>query len=389
MNGRGRLGSGLVRRRTLLGEPVETGDRARAETQLRQARDLDRLVVEESRDLTYVLETDGRIVYASSSHESKLGHGPEAMIGQRLESFVHSNDLPRLERAWEAALTGERGALASLRLRHGDGTWHILDGAANGVAVDGSGRVSFVVFTAHDVTEQREQERARERRERAEKDFVTNAAHDLRTPVASIIAAVEVLQQGAKLAPVTRDAFLDDVEQEAKRLDRLTQALLELARLQATGAPAQAERVELKPVLVDAARSLSVPDRVQIEVECEPGLAALADLPLLERAVVNLASNAAKHTPRGSITFAARAAGRDRVEIDVRDTGRGIPPDQLDRIFERFYRTGDRGTDGFGLGLSIVHEAVRVLGGTVAVDSTEGIGTTMRLVLPRWRGGSP
>jgi len=358
----------------------------RAEEELRHSQELYRLVVLGSKDLIGLVGTDGRIVFASPSHESKLGYPPDSLCGAALATFVHPDDLAALGSAWSLALAGERGAFTDLRLRHADGTWRYLEGAATGISGD-DGFVSTVMVMAHDVTEQRDRDHAAARRERAERDFVTNAAHDLRTPLAAIIAAVEVLQHGAKDVPEERDAFLSDLEKETARLDRLVRALLELARVQAAGEVLSREPVEIEPVLADVAVGLPLHEGVVCEVDCAPEVVALADRDVLERIIVNLATNATRHTTSGRIDFVARQGHGCVVEIEVRDTGCGIRPDDRGRVFDRFYRGGERGEDGFGLGLAIVREAVRLLGGTVTLESTVGAGTTARVTLPACNGG--
>jgi signal transduction histidine kinase len=221
----------------------------------------------------------------------------------------------------------------------------------------------------------------RERRERAEREFVTNAAHELRTPLAAITSAVEVLQAGAKEDPEARDRFLEAIERQSARLGRLAQTMLTLARAQTRMATASPTRVELRPLLEEIASSLDVAEGVELHVDSSPGLAVLADRDLLHQALANLAGNAAKHTERGSIELAAHPASGGFTAVEVRDTGPGMAPAEQQRAFERFYRGSDSAGEGFGLGLSIVRQAVRSLGGTIDLHSVEGVGTTVRVVL--------
>jgi two-component system, OmpR family, sensor kinase len=118
-------------------------------------------------------------------------------------------------------------------------------------------------------------------------------------------------------------------------------------------------------------------------VECDPDLRVAADPDLLEQAVQSIAQNADRHTERGRIVLRARPAA-DGVAIEVEDTGPGIPPDEQERIFERFYRGAGEEPGGFGLGLAIANQAVRVLGGTIELGSA-GSGTVVTLRLPAAR----
>lgn len=333
--------------------------------------DLHRLVVDNITELVALVDAEGTVLYASAAHEQKLGYAPEELIGGALTALIHPDDLERVGDAFACCATHGRAPLAEFRVRHRDGRWLVLDGGLTAIE---DGETKLWLVTARDVTE-------RARREQAEREFVANAAHELLTPLAAMNAAIDVLQCGAKEIPAERDAFLDDLEREVDRLGRLAHALLVLARVQATAEPLRVQPVELCPLLHEVASSLRTGTEVQVDVVCGEGVAVLAERDLLERALTNVAENAAAHTARGCIVLAARPSGEGRVAIEVRDTGSGMPPDERERAFERFYRAGARGGEGFGLGLAIVREAVRVLNGTVEIDSEPGIGTAVRLTL--------
>jgi signal transduction histidine kinase len=223
----------------------------------------------------------------------------------------------------------------------------------------------------------------RERRERAEREFVTNAAHELRTPLATITGSIQVLQAGAKDVPEQRDRFLEHIEREAARLSRLTRALLVLARAQTRAEAPKLADVELEPLLEAIAAGTSPHDGVSVEVECPPGLLVMAEPDLVEQAISNLAANAVENTKEGKIIISARPLPGGAVALEVSDTGRGIPLERQDRIFDRFYRAEGRDPRNFGLGLAIVREVVTALGGRINLESTPGSGTTVRITLPQ------
>ena len=244
-----------------------------------------------------------------------------------------------------------------------------------GIPATPEGETALIVI--EDLTEQ-------ERRELAEREFVSNAAHELRTPLTTIIGAVEVLQAGAKEDPAERDRFLGHIEREAARLARLARALLTLARAHAGQERARSEPIELEPLLRDVAEDLRPRDGVAVDVECEPELVALVNRDLLEQALRNLGENAAKHTPAGRVVLRAFGSGRT-VYVEVEDTGTGMTAATQQHVFDRFYRGTDRDAEGFGLGLAIVRESVRTLGGRIELDSAPGEGTRVRIVLERAR----
>jgi len=244
------------------------------------------------------------------------------------------------------------------------------------VGIPSQPETDWALLVVDDLTEQ-------ERRELAEREFVSNAAHELRTPLTTIIGAVEVLQAGAKEDPAERDRFLAHIEREAGRLARLARAMLTLARAHSGQEPPRVEAVELAPLLREVAAELQPHPGVAVDVEVADGLAVEANRDLLEQALRNLGENAAKHTARGSVTLRAYRDG-DAVTVEVEDSGPGIRPEVQRHVFDRFYR-GERDAHGFGLGLAIVRESVRTLGGRIELDSSPGEGTVFRILLARAR----
>jgi signal transduction histidine kinase len=219
-----------------------------------------------------------------------------------------------------------------------------------------------------------------ERREQHEREFVANAAHELRTPLTAIVAAVEALEAGAKDLPAQRDRFLRHLKREAARLASLCDSLLVLAQIDST--PEVPRRpVPLRPLLEDVARRLHAYPGVAVGVEAPAALVVVTNRGLAERVIANLAENAAKHTREGGIELRARAADA-AVVVEVRDSGPGIGAMTTSRAFDRFYRGGARGADGFGLGLSIAHQAAIAIGGELSLESPAEGGTVGRLVLP-------
>ena len=219
---------------------------------------------------------------------------------------------------------------------------------------------------------------ARERRERVERDFVTNAAHELQTPLAALVSVVEVLMSGAKDRP-ERDLFLDHVSRESERLTRLVRGLLILARAEMGAEQPVTGIVPIAPMLESVAARLAPAPAVNVTTSCPNHLAALSNAELLEHALENVAENAAKYTEEGTIAISARRI-EDVVEICVEDTGPGVPEAEQARVFERFYR-GAAGK-GSGLGLAITRAVMETLDGDVELDSATGSGTVIRLRVP-------
>jgi two-component system phosphate regulon sensor histidine kinase PhoR len=306
----------------------------------------------------------GRVITASGVMDYGQIAGFDE-VGRRLEP----QDWPLAR----ALILGESSHAERIRVERDDGSSLTIEANASPIR-DGSGAIAAAVVVFWDVSE-------RERRERAEREFITNAAHELQTPVASIVSAVEVLLAGAKEDPDDRERFLGHLERESSRLVRILRSLLVIARTQLAGESVDLTAVRLRPLL-DAVALATRPRRgIEVVVRCPARLTVHSNEDLLEQAVGNLAANSAHHTVSGRITLSA-SRGEDGVAITVADTGPGIHPDEVERMFQRFTRAEPRDRDGFGLGLPIVREAVTALGGTVTLAPRRGGGTLARIVLP-------
>jgi signal transduction histidine kinase len=232
-----------------------------------------------------------------------------------------------------------------------------------------------VLMVVRDRTEEK-------RRELAEREFVSNAAHELRNPLAGISGAIEVLQAGAKDDPEALDHFLLRLGEDVERMSRLMQSLLTLARVEAL--PERGvEAVDVSGAATDALAACQNDGEVDMISDVQAGLAADADPILLRQVLIGLLSNAARHTDRsGSVTLRATRANGEAL-IEVIDTGSGISAEDLDRVFERFYRSSDAlAHEGFGLGLAIAKRMVEVMGGTIGAASEEGHGSVFWVRLP-------
>ena len=221
------------------------------------------------------------------------------------------------------------------------------------------------------------------RREVAEREFVSNAAHELRNPIAGISGAIEVLRAGAKDDPQAREHFLGRLSDDAERVSRLTDALLTLARIDAVGRETS-DVIDVSVVIDEAVQAVAPPEGIDVSVEISNGVAAEGDAVLLRQVLIGLLTNAFKNTPApGAVTLRARREGDAEVLTEVEDTGAGIAADEVGRVFERFYR-GSRALEqeGFGLGLSIAKRMVDVMGGRIGVQSEVGVGSTFWVRLP-------
>ncbi len=303
-------------------------------------------------DAVMVVDGDDSIRFSNSAAKQLLGDSENAP----------ESALPLLHRAAEV------GFAAHPALRIGDRAFSIQ---ARSLPAENA-----VLALARDRTDEM-------RKEFAERDFISNAAHELRNPLAGISSAVEVLRDGAKDDPEARDHFLSRVADDSERMRRLIQGLLTLARVEALGV-AEAEVVDVWVAVQDVAEAVDPPPGIDLILDVEPNLAADGDPTLLRQVLIGLVTNAFKNTlAPGQVAIRGHRDGEDDVLLEVVDTGTGIPAAEIERIFERFYRrTESRQQEGFGLGLAIARRMVSVMGGQIGATSVEGQGSTFWVRLP-------
>jgi len=228
-----------------------------------------------------------------------------------------------------------------------------------------------------------------ERLERVRKDFVANVSHELRTPLTAIRGYAETLLEGALEDQENNRKFLEIIKAHAIRLNNIAQDLLTLSELESGEAPAQPEPVSVREALQAALRTVESEARLrQVKIFWEPVDEAfvLGDKTRLEQVFINLLANAVKFNRQaGEVRVETARTADAKLRITVADNGIGIPSEDLSRVFERFYRVDkarSREMGGTGLGLSIVKHVVERIGGSVAVESQLGKGSTFTVLLP-------
>jgi two-component system phosphate regulon sensor histidine kinase PhoR len=225
------------------------------------------------------------------------------------------------------------------------------------------------------------------RLETVRRDFISNISHELRTPLASLKALADTLRDGALEDPPAAQRFLDRMEVEVDALAQMVQELLELSRIESGQVGFEMAQVPVADVVnpsVERLRPQAERADLQLFVDLAPDLPPiLADAERVRQVVTNLVHNAIKFTPPGGEVTISATAGEGEVIISVRDTGVGIPADDLPRIFERFYKADRaRSGGGTGLGLAIAKHIVLAHGGRIWAESVEGRGSTFYVALP-------
>jgi two-component system, OmpR family, phosphate regulon sensor histidine kinase PhoR len=250
---------------------------------------------------------------------------------------------------------------------------------------NGDGQRHGTVLVFHDLTRLKQLESARQ-------EFVANVSHELRTPLSLIKGYVETLLDGARDNPEVATKFLQTIDRNAERLKLLIEDLLTISELESGRVKLGLQALPLSPVIAKvfedfkaraAAKSMNLINQV-------PDLAVRADADRLEQVLGNLVDNAIKYGhAKGTVTVGGSARDGGLVEVFVQDDGPGIPPEALERVFERFYRVDkarSREQGGTGLGLAIVKHIIQSHGGRVWATSELGRGTTFYFTLAQAAG---
>ena len=224
--------------------------------------------------------------------------------------------------------------------------------------------------------------------EKQRRQFVSDASHELKTPIAAITLLADSIVQNENMDEETIREFVTDIVHESNRLQKMTEELLDLSRMD-DGNIGKSVPVNMTKVTEEAVallKPLSSEQNVEIKLDLEPDSIVLATENDLYHVVFNLVENAIKYNvPEGKVTVPLRTAG-DRIRMEVEDTGLGIPENERESIFHRFYRVDkarSREAGGSGLGLSIAHDAVLQHRGTIEVEEVEPQGTRFIVTLPK------
>ncbi len=330
-------------------------------------------ILDAARECVIVVGPDQRIRTANRAAGDTFSRNGEALTGKRLSETIRDLEL---HEAFRGAL--EDRIESDLRLEFIAFGRRKFDVHVSPLELDA---VGYAIGYFHETTKI-------ERLERVRQEFLSNISHELRTPLTSIIAFVETLEDGGIDDQENNRRFLSVIRRNAERMHDLISDILELSLIESGNVSVEVRDVRLRSLVDEVFTSLSSKSAergIRLVNEVEPGSLIAADAVRLEQMLTNLVDNAIKfNRADGSVTVGLeRMDGSDIVT--VADTGEGILPEHLERIFERFYRADrsrTRDVGGTGLGLAIVKHLAKLHGGEVSVSSQLTRGTTFRIHLP-------
>ena len=375
----------VERERAILLEKEQAArhEAAAAEQQLR-------LALEAGRMGTWQWTIGSGTVKWSPGLEAIHGLAPGTFPGtfDAVQHEVHPDDRERVAEAIRGAVAQGGPYRAEYRIVRADGSMRWVEGVGQ-VFRDQHGRSSHMVGVCSDVTDRKQAEDALKDADRRKDEFLAVLSHELRNPINAVVGWAQILKSGALSGDTVRHG-LDVIERNARAEARLVESLLDLSRISTGKLDLQLRALDLRSVAsaaVENARPIAKGKDVAVALEnaAEP-VPLLADAARLEQVMTNLLSNAVKFTPAGGQVRVQLERTGSRAIVQVIDTGKGIAPEFLPFVFDRFRQADsrrERHHGGLGLGLAVVRELVQAHGGTVTADSAgAGLGSTFTITLP-------
>ena len=356
-----------------------------------------RLMAEEASDIVILHEPDGRVSYASSALERILKRTAADVEQHKILELVHPDDVDEAAKINAVPLPGQV-LTATYRTLHGDGHYVWLETTTRGIYDPQTGALSNLISVSRDVTQRMNHElevkAAQERAvsaNKAKSRFLANMSHELRTPLNAVIGFTDLMRQRTfgPLGNERYEEYATLIYDSGQLLLDLISDMLDMAKIEAGRLELNYERVDLNGTVEDCARMLR--DRTEnsgleftLSLPQEP-LFLIADKRAVKQVLLNLLTNAIKFTPAGGHVGVSVRYGDGLATITVRDTGVGIPASELPRLgnpFEQVNSDPMLAKGGSGLGLALVRALMEKHGGALAIDSEEGVGTTVRITFP-------
>ena len=374
----------------------EESEQARANVQASEARY--RFLANAIPVQVWTATPDGRLDYVSDLTAKYFGKAPDQVTGEGWLGVLHPDDLAPTAGRWEQSLASGAPYEVEFRLwsaAHASYRWHLARATAQR---DDHGAIIRWFGTNTEIEEQKRAERELQRltmealeANRAKSDFLAAMSHELRTPLNAIGGYAQLIEMGLR-GPVTDEQRVDllKIQRSKNHLDGLVSDVLNFAKLGSGKIDFRVRPISVRQT-VDAVIEMVAPQLVQKALRLESYAALndghiLADADRTRQILLNVFANALKFTAPGGTITPDVCVEPGLVLISVRDTGIGIPTEQLDRIFEPFIqvrRSVDSSDHGFGLGLAISRQLARAMGGDLTVRSEVGRGSTFTLTLPR------
>ncbi len=406
----------------LVGTHVDISERKRLEASLRQREAHLRTLVQTLPDLIWLKDPQGVYLSCNARFERFFGAAEEAIVGKTDHDFLDRELADSFREHDRKAMAADGPSVNEEWIGYADDGHRELLETIKTPMRDSAGKLVGVLGIGRDITERKRIEtelaehrthleelvetrtrelagakEAAEAANRAKSVFLANMSHELRTPLNAILGFAQLMSRDDRI-PGDQRENLHTIDRSGQHLLALINDVLEISRIETGRAAVHAQVFDLPELLADLGESMALRARgkgLELRLEADPGLPRWlnADLAKLRQILLNLLSNAVKYTERGQVSLHAGLIAavpdtgtHDRVTLrfEVRDSGTGIEPGELKRIFQPFYQTeyGILQGEGTGLGLAISREFAQLLGGELSAESAPGSGSLFRFVLP-------
>ena len=399
-----------------LGTLIDVEERKRAEAALLDREEKFRGIAEMNVDLIFQLAAPGVFSYVSPAVRDLFGFAPEEWLSTALVEHVAPESRERATQLVVRVMAGETVRNFELAALRRDGLPLVIE--ANATPIRLGVHVVGVQGVLRDITERRRSEEAlrdanrgletrvrertvaleaarddAERANRAKSDFLSRMSHELRTPMNAILGFAQILETSGQDARQQR--WVSEIRQAGEHLLVLIDELLDLARIEVGRLNVRLEPVELQPVVQEAAAmcKMAADGRqvaLVVERQDDDGWAVVADRTRLRQVLLNLLSNAIKYNHEGGrLDVRCRRVAPGRLRLTVSDTGLGLPPEQIEKLFRPFERLGreDSGVQGSGIGLALSKQLAELMHCTLGAESVPGLGASFWIDMPLALGG--
>ncbi|MBW2477446.1 MAG: PAS domain S-box protein, partial [Deltaproteobacteria bacterium] len=374
-------------------------ERMKVKDELRKSKDKLQNILDTSSDWIWEIDLTGQHIYSNPRLLDLLGYQPDEFIGKKYFEFLHSEDLKEVEEILPRLISEKKGWHGwVLRWRHKDGSYRYLESSAKPI-LNALNEVVGYSGSDRDITERKTNEmallaatQAAESANQAKDLFLAKMSHEIRTPLTTIVGFGELLED-ADLTPEQKK-YLDAINTSGSALASLINDILDLSKAETGKLAIRPKSFKLQTLISKLvatqepqieAKNLSVHIHINHDV---PDL-LVGDQLRIQQVLLNLLGNAIKYTDKGSINITVSVIEetdlRVLLDLSIKDTGIGIPKDLQEHIFKPFAQAPGAGTNnhgGFGLGLTISRSLAVLMGGSIRLESGEGVGSTFHLVIP-------